>query len=523
MHSDAELVAESLLNRRDAFGQIVDRYKSLICSLAYSATGSLSQSEDLAQETFLAAWKLLPELREPAKLRSWLCGIARNLIGKTLRHDGRDPVHKATPLETADELSSGDVPPPEQTITREEEAILWRTIERIPEIYREPLILFYREERSVERIAAELDVSEDAAKQRLSRGRKLLADEITAFVEGALKRSAPGTAFTFAVLAGLPATTSSAKAAVVATVAGTSAKAAVSSGLFNAVLGPLLMFLGTYFGYKLDHETARSPRARQFVKSYYRILTVCIASFMVAVLAMVSIGQTLLKSRPTLYAGIWIGLGAVYLFALGLIAVWMRSCHKKLYGAAATPSATGEPLVDFRLTPLFEYRSKLTLLGLPLIHVRLRGGLERGPVKAWLAVGDSAVGVLFAFGAVAIAPISFGGLSLGLLTLGGLAVGLVPFGGFSFGLFAVGGFAVGWQAFGGCAVAWSAAEGGVAVARDFALGAAALARHGNDVVAQDFFANSGFFQKVRNAMRYAHWLNVLWLFPLLLWWRNRSK
>ena len=293
MHSDAELVAESLLNRRDAFGQIVDRYKSLICSLAYSATGSLSQSEDLAQETFLTAWKLLPELREPAKLRPWLCGIARNLIGKTLRRDGRDPVHKATALEAADELSSGDVTPPEQTITREEEAILWRAIERIPEIYREPLILFYREERSVERIAAELDVSEDAAKQRLSRGRKLLADEITAFVEGALKRSAPGKAFTFAVLAGLSATTSSAKAAVVATVAANaSAKAAVSSGLFNAVLGPLLLFLGTYVGYKLDCETARSPRARQFVKSYYRILTVCITSFMVAILAMVSIGQT---------------------------------------------------------------------------------------------------------------------------------------------------------------------------------------------------------------------------------------
>ena len=49
--SDANLVAESLTGNRDAFGQIVARYQNLVCSLAYSATGSLNQSEDLAQET----------------------------------------------------------------------------------------------------------------------------------------------------------------------------------------------------------------------------------------------------------------------------------------------------------------------------------------------------------------------------------------------------------------------------------------------------------------------------------------
>ena len=71
-YNDAELVAETLGGNRDAFSQIVVRYQSLICSLAYSATGSLGQSEDLAQETFVSAWKQLAELREPAKLRAWL-------------------------------------------------------------------------------------------------------------------------------------------------------------------------------------------------------------------------------------------------------------------------------------------------------------------------------------------------------------------------------------------------------------------------------------------------------------------
>src|SRR2546423_9351918 len=99
--NDADLVAASLTGNRDAFGQIVSRYQSLICSLAYSATGSLSQSEDLAQETFLAAWKSLSALREPEKLRSWLCGIARNLINTTFRKQQREPAHPPHQLEHA--------------------------------------------------------------------------------------------------------------------------------------------------------------------------------------------------------------------------------------------------------------------------------------------------------------------------------------------------------------------------------------------------------------------------------------
>src|SRR5450432_1062442 len=101
--NDSELVHESLTGNRDAFGQIVARYQSLVCSLAFSATGSLSQSEDLAQETFVTAWKQLAGLREPEKLRAWLCGIARNIINNFLRKQGREPSHQAESLEEISE------------------------------------------------------------------------------------------------------------------------------------------------------------------------------------------------------------------------------------------------------------------------------------------------------------------------------------------------------------------------------------------------------------------------------------
>jgi len=218
-NNDAELVSASISGDRDAFGQIVARYQSLVCSLAYSATGSLSQSEDLAQETFVAAWRQLAGLREPEKLRAWLCGIARNLINNWLRRQGREPSHRAESLEEISESHSPEPLPIEQTISNEEQAILWRSLERIPEIYREPLVLFYREHQSIETVAQNLELTEDAVKQRLSRGRKMLHEQVLAFVEGALERTNPGKAFTLGVVAALPLLATTAKSATVGTAA----------------------------------------------------------------------------------------------------------------------------------------------------------------------------------------------------------------------------------------------------------------------------------------------------------------
>ena len=211
--SDAELVGQSLTGSKAAFGQIVARYQSLICAVTYSATGSLSQSEDLSQETFMAAWRQLADLREPEKLRGWLCRIARNRTGDALRKQGREPSHRAESLEEIVELPAAEPQPVEQTINHEEAAILWRSLERMPAVYREPLVLFYREQQSIEAVARQLDLTEDAVKQRLARGRKLLHEQVLAVVEGALARTKPGKTFTLGVVAALPLLATSAKSA----------------------------------------------------------------------------------------------------------------------------------------------------------------------------------------------------------------------------------------------------------------------------------------------------------------------
>src|SRR5580704_10643150 len=114
---DTALVAEVLNGDRDAFGQLVARYQSAICGLAYSACGNISQSEDLAQETFIIAWRKLGDLEEPAKFKSWLYGIARNLVNNTFRQQTRNPLSAAEPLDESLTASAAGSNPTEQAIS----------------------------------------------------------------------------------------------------------------------------------------------------------------------------------------------------------------------------------------------------------------------------------------------------------------------------------------------------------------------------------------------------------------------
>jgi RNA polymerase sigma factor (sigma-70 family) len=517
--SDSELVTLSLAGDRDAFGRIVTRYQTLLCSLAYSATGSLSQSEDLAQETFVTAWRQLANLREPEKLRSWLCRISRNLTYDALLKQGREPVHKAESLDEIEEAPASIPMPSECTISREEEAILWRLIERIPEGYREALVLFYREHQSIENVARALDLSEDAVKQRLSRGRKLLHSEVLAFLEGALKRTSPSKAFTMGVLAVLPAFAISARAAEVgvATAKGSlTGKALAASAWSSAILAPALGFWGNYFGYRAGMDRAQSDFERDYIRRFYRRLTAGILGFWAGYGMLLIWAKQFVMDRHLVYSSLVIGLVLPFtlvLFASGLF--WLRAPGKFLAGLRAK-GATLNPA-----RPAWEYRSKFVLFGLPFIHVRVSGGLTMPvmPVKAWIASGDYAVGLLFASGNLAIAPMSIGATAIGLLSFGGCAVGLISLGGFSVGLWSFGALAFGWNVFGACAIAWNAANGGIAIAHSFAVGGIAHALEANNDAARSYFQHNLLFHHPRRLLLYLAWLNLLWVIPMFARWR----
>ena len=85
------------------------------------------------------------------------------------------------------------------------------------------------------------------------------------------------------------------------------------------------------------------------------------------------------------------------------------------------------------VVPGYEYKSKHTLLGLPLVHINCGYGLRRA--KGVIAIGNIATGIV-ALGGFGVGVVSFCGIGVGLLSLGGLALG-----GFAVGGVAVGGAA----------------------------------------------------------------------------------
>jgi len=488
---DADLVSACLAGDREAFERIVERYQRLLCSLAYSATGSLSESEDLAQEAFMEAWRQLPTLREPEKLRSWLCAILRHKVGRLRRSDGQEPVRKAETLEQAADLPSADAPAASLAIDKEEEAILWSALERVPALYREPLVLYYREHRSVEHVAAALDLSEDAVKQRLARGRKILQERVLSFVEGALSRSTPGRVFTIGVLAALPAMAPPAKAAGIgAAVAAHGTLLAKYTGL-AALLASISGTVSAVMTLRTNLDQARTPQERRAVVIVTVILFFGAFGWLggMYLLRQAALSQWM---DPTTLA--WIGQGLV----LGFIACWSIAILRIMQHMRALRSAERRRRPEYFQDPrdqigssASEYRSRWTLLGVPLVHIRFSNPDEgEGPVFGWIAGGDRAYGLLFAWGGLAAAPVSVGAVSIGFFTLGTVSFGVLSVGTAGVGFLALGCVAVGWKAFGWLsALGWETAQGsGFSIARTAAEGPVALAQHANDAIARQVLA-----------------------------------
>jgi len=90
---EAELIARCRRNDQQAFELLVERYAGRILNLAHRMVGDAMQAEDLMQDTFLSAWRNLPQFRAEARFSTWLYRIATNKCTDWLRsHRKRDEI-----------------------------------------------------------------------------------------------------------------------------------------------------------------------------------------------------------------------------------------------------------------------------------------------------------------------------------------------------------------------------------------------------------------------------------------------
>ena len=178
-------------DRLEAFSQIVRRFQDMVYGCAYAILGDAHRAEDAAQETFLAAYRKLDQLRRPEAFASWLRRIVITQCGRMTR--GR---HRAgQPLESVAEPASGEPTPAEVAERRELTDRVTAALRSLPEPQRMPLTLYYINGYTQKEVAEFLDVPVGTVKSRLHNSRRRLKERMLHMVAEELHNSKPGAGF----------------------------------------------------------------------------------------------------------------------------------------------------------------------------------------------------------------------------------------------------------------------------------------------------------------------------------------
>lgn len=130
--SPADL-ARAAAGDREAFRTIVERYQTMVFSVAYNVLGSHADAEDAAQDAFLRCYRSLPQYRAEASFSTWLFRLAVTSAVDGKRRAGRRPL----PAEVPD-IVDDRAPLPGEGI---DAATLVRALGELPEDYRTPTVL----------------------------------------------------------------------------------------------------------------------------------------------------------------------------------------------------------------------------------------------------------------------------------------------------------------------------------------------------------------------------------------------
>jgi RNA polymerase sigma-70 factor (ECF subfamily) len=180
---EKELIRLSQEGNGEAFGQLVERYKTKVFSLAYNWTQDRTAADDLAQEVFIKAYFSLPKFKSKSRFGTWLYRIAMNHIKDYLRKNKRRT--KETSLEalgnidlTAENVSSREE---EQAVERRK-SLVQAGLESLPEKHRTILTLRDVQGLSYEEIAEILGLSPGTVDSRLFRARRKLRERLAPYL-----------------------------------------------------------------------------------------------------------------------------------------------------------------------------------------------------------------------------------------------------------------------------------------------------------------------------------------------------
>jgi len=161
---------------KDAADELVDRYTDQVYLLMRRLGHGHQTSEDLAQETFLSAWRHIGQLRDDGALNGWLYKIAGNVSRVYWRRQKGRRLHDVEDLDVADPSVAGHAAAGHD----EELERLREAVETLPWKLRQAVVLHYMQHLTISEAAQAAGIREGTLKSRLSRGldalRRALAD-----------------------------------------------------------------------------------------------------------------------------------------------------------------------------------------------------------------------------------------------------------------------------------------------------------------------------------------------------------
>jgi RNA polymerase sigma-70 factor (ECF subfamily) len=119
MESCDDLIARVQSGDREAFGLIFEHHSRFIYKFIYAMLGDQSLAEELTQETFLGAYKGIHTLRGEAQLKTWLCGIAKNVVYKSFRLNRKEGMNSGDEIESLDVVDKKNLPPDHEFLSKE--------------------------------------------------------------------------------------------------------------------------------------------------------------------------------------------------------------------------------------------------------------------------------------------------------------------------------------------------------------------------------------------------------------------
>lgn len=191
-NSDALLVERTLAGDQHAFELLVVKYQRRIQRLIGRMVRDTDLVEDIAQETFIRAYRALHQFRGDAQFYTWLYRIAVNTAKKFLLELKRDPLVTEAAFRSGDEEDETSRPGNEPTTDETPESVLAANeivqavnaaMEALPEDLRQAVTLREIEGLSYEDIAAAMDCPIGTVRSRIFRAREAISARVRPLLE----------------------------------------------------------------------------------------------------------------------------------------------------------------------------------------------------------------------------------------------------------------------------------------------------------------------------------------------------